>query len=72
LIRGQRLFFRFALCTHGKVESEPSRLLSGNVFHRLVPVDRFRLGDYTALQRKDDLTNFDLLTLFDLDLAPRR
>ena len=27
------------------------------------------VGDYTALQRKDDLANFDLLTLFDLDLA---
>jgi hypothetical protein len=68
LIPWQRLFFSFALGAHCQLECEPCRLLSGDVFHWLVPASRFRL-DYTALQRKDDLTNFDLLTLFDLDLA---
>src|ERR1019366_1096859 len=69
LIGWQRLFFSFALGAHGQLEREPCRLLSGDVFHRFVPASRFHLGDYTALQRKDDLTNLDLLTLFYFDLS---
>ena len=44
-------------------------LLSGHVFHRFVLARWFRRGGCAALQRKDHLANFDLLPLFDLDLA---
>src|ERR1019366_5615349 len=65
----QGFFFRLALGPHGQLEREPRRLLSGDVFDRFVPANRFRLSRDAALQREDDLANFDLLTLFDLDLA---
>jgi hypothetical protein len=68
-IRRQRLFFRFALGPHGQLKREPRRLLSGHVFDRFVLARFVRRSGRAALQRKDDLANFDLLPFFDLDLA---